>query len=478
MGVFILISNLIFYKKNGKQTGGMAVNRKVTEKDKAGMALKILIAFITGIYPLLLFKVDMGNFHVQSFLLFLSAMGVLLYSFLLISSKQWEFPRPQSRPEIAILVLALYALIRIVIKVITASGTETVNFDFEIMVLALTAIYLLIAARPVFEEKYFDIVLFSGLIVFALLLIQYLYGENTDSTLTILLQDKTGVASYTMLVCMAGLWQYLRCEDKMRSFFYLGVLAIGFLILLINQNRTSIWLMAMVFIAIPVLQRPTAELVKRDMQMFFLYLFMLCNMSLITDYTNLLQAETSYDLEQSVYFELLIVIGGIFFFRYWERIPEGVDLKRLVMRKMRRGYQFLLNLTGIVFAGVLLGGKHWQQLQDGMMLNVVKGFAVPLVEEVMQSKNTFYLCFEWLGVTGSLIILIMCVLLVEKLKKGYGFDKPVTSMLILISGVFLIQLLFWNISIITLPIYWVFLILAITYKEEKIKVISSKIKFE
>lgn len=271
------------------------MNKGVAKKDKAGMAVKMLIAFITGIYPLVLFQFDMGSFHIQSFLLLLSTMGVLLYSFLLINSKQWEFPMLRSRTEVSILALALYALIKIVIKIITAS--KTVYFDFEVTVLALAVMYLLIAAKPVFEEKYFNIVLFSGLIVFALLLIKYLCGGGGDGALTILLTDKTGIASYTMLVCMIGLWQYLRCEDRLRSFFYIGVLTIGFLVLFINQNRISIWLMTMVFIAIPVLQRPTAELVKRDMQMFFLYLFMLSNMSLLTGYTKLLQVEVSYNLE-------------------------------------------------------------------------------------------------------------------------------------------------------------------------------------
>lgn len=452
------------------------MNKGVAKKDKAGMAVKMLIAFITGIYPLVLFQFDMGSFHIQSFLLLLSTMGVLLYSVLLINSKQWEFPMLRSRTEVSILALALYAFIKIVIKIITAS--KTVYFDFEVTVLALAVMYLLIAAKPVFEEKYFDIVLFSGLIVFALLLIKYLCGGGVDGALTILLTDKTGIASYTMLVCMIGLWQYLRCEDKLRSYFYIGVLTIGFLVLFINQNRVSIWLMIMFFIAIPVLQRPTAELVKRDMQMFFLYLFMLSNMSLLTGYTKLLQVEVSYNLEQSVYLELLVAVGGVFFFKFWDRIPEGVDLRRLVMRRMRRGYQFLLRLTGIVFAGILIGGEHWKDMPERIGLAAVKGFAVPLAEEVQRGKSTFYLCFEQIGMVGEVLILILCVFLIGRLRKGFAFNKPVTSMLTLISGVFLIQLLFWNVSIISLPMYCLFLSLAITYKEEKEKVISNKIKFE
>lgn len=452
------------------------MNKGVAKKDKAGMAVKILIVFITGIYPLFLFEFDMGSFHIQSFLLLLSTMGVLLYSFLLINSKQWEFPMLRSRTEVSILALALYAFIKIVIKIITAS--KTVYFDFEVTVLALAVMYLLIAAKPVFEEKYFDIVLFSGLIVFALLLIKYLCGEGVAGAFAILLTEKTGIASYTMLVCMIGIWQYIRCEDKLRSYFYIGVLAIGFLVLFINQNRISIWLMTMVFIAIPILQRPTAELVKRDMQMFFLYLFMLSNMSLLTGYTKLLQVEVNYHLEQSVYLELLVALGGVFFFKFWDRIPEGVDLRRLVMRRMRRGYQFLLRLTGIVFAGILIGGEHWKEMPEGVGLTVVKGFAVPLVEEVRQGKSAFYLCFEQIGVIGGMMILILCVFLIGRLRKGFAFAKPVTSMLVLISSVFLIQLLFWNVSINSLPVYCGFVILAITYKEEKIKVVSKKVKFE
>ena len=79
---------------------------------------------------------------------------------------------------------------------------------------------------------------------------------------------------------------------------------------------------------------------------------------------------------------------------------------------------------------------------------------------------------------GSLLILIICVCIISELKKNYSLDKPVTGMLILIAAVFLIQLLFWEGSISALPAYWIYTVLAVSYKEKGEKIISKKMKFE
>lgn len=459
------------------------MNKKIAGKSKAETALQLLICFIIGIYPLLLFEWDLGSFSIQSLVLFLVVMGVLLYSFLLIRSGEWKLKLLCGRLDLVMLAFAVFALLKLVVKMISMAETQIEHFDSEMIILVMVVLYLLINVKPVFKDIYFDILLVSGLFIFVLLLLKYLCSGGVDGMLTILIQDKMvhasdGIASYTLLICMVGLWRYVKCEDKLRSFLYAGVLAAGFMVMFINQSRVSIWLMIMVFLALPILQRPTAELVKRDMQIFFIYLFMLCNMSLLTNYTKLLQVAVSYDLEQSVYLELLVAVGGVFFFKFWDRVPEGVDQKRLVMRKMRRRYQFLLKLTGIIFAGILLGGERWKELPDGLGMSAVKGLAVPLTEEVRQCKSAFYACFEQLGITGGLLVLVLCTLFLARLRKNYGFDKPVTGMLILISVIFFIQLLFWRGCINSLPIYFIFLVFAAFYKEEKEKVISKKIQFE
>lgn len=448
---------------------------KEVKGNKAGLMIHILLIFVTGVYPLLLFEINFESFAVQHLILLLFTMGALLYCVLLIRSGEWELHFPRTRLNLMVAVLAVYSFVRIIYKIVITNEENLESFEYEMVILSLAVLYLLVLSRPVFREIYFDVLLYSALAVFALLLIKYFCGDGVDGAIAVLLQDKSGISSYTILACMAGLWQYIRCKDRLRSFFYMGVVFIGFFVLFVNQSRVSIWIMTVIFVAVPILQRPTAELVKRDMMVFFVYLFLLCNMSLIANYTNLLHINVTYDLEQSVYLELLVAIGGIWFFRYWDRIPGGVDLKRLVMRKMRRGYRFLLESMLIILAGMILGGNLWNNLPDLSGMKAVKGFAVPLMDEINQGKSAFYLCFEQFGVIGSLLLLGICVLLTAELKKNYRFDKPVTGMLVLMSGVFLIQLLFWRVSINSLPVYWMFAVMAISYKEKREKWSATKL---
>lgn len=435
-----------------------------------------LICLVIGVYPLITFNLNLGAFRIQSLMLFLCSMGALLYCFLHIRSRGWKLRIQGSRTDLAVAALVIYACFQVIYKAVKGGGAEVVTYDFELMILSLSALYLLIESKSMFQEKYFDVLLFSSLLIFACLLIQYVCWDGIRGFLAML--GQTEIASYTLLVCIAGLWQYCRCKDKLRSGFYLGVLAVGFLVLFINQNRVSIWLMVLVFLALPVWERTTAELVKRDMQVCFVYLFMLCNMSLLTGYTPLFIVDVSYDLEHSVYLELLIAIGGLFFFKYWDRIPEGVDLNRLIMRKMRRGYQFLLGLVMLAFVGIVLGGEHWKALPDRGGAAIIKGFAVPLAEEVRLEIGGFPFCFEKLGLFGGLLLLIVYMTFWSRLQRRFDFARPITGILLLIAQVFLVQSLFWKASINSLPIYWVFIIYALYYKEEREKASSIKIKFE
>lgn len=287
--------------------------------------------------------------------------------------------------------------------------------------------------------------------------------------------DSAGVSSYFLLIAMVSAYAYCVCRDKMRSAFYMMVSGISFFVLFINQNAVSLWLMGIYFLAVPVMLRPTAILVKRAMQMFFMYLFMLSNMSLLTEYTQFIQSEISYSLEHSVYIDLLVAAGGVVFFHYWDRIPEGMDLERLVLRKMQKAYRFMLMAVMLVFVAVVLGGG-WEALPEGITYDMVKSFVVPLVEDVGRNKGGILQCFQMIGVFPGLLLLISMVLFLDKMHRNYTPDKPVTDILIIISGIFLIQLLFWNPGIHNTVCYFYLLVTACFYKEERERVESVGIR--
>lgn len=81
-----------------------------------------------------------------------------------------------------------------------------------------------------------------------------------------------------------------------------------------NHSNISFWILGGTILLIPILLRPTALVFKRAMQMMFVFVFIISNMSLLTNYTGVLLVETSYDLEHSVYLDLLLALGCVLFF--------------------------------------------------------------------------------------------------------------------------------------------------------------------
>lgn len=264
----------------------------IMKGNKAEKAVQVMLYFIIFLYPLILFEADLGGLHIQELTLFVCVLGTLFYCFLQIRSNEWYLRKQINRTDLVGILLAVYEFGRIIHKLLSSNEAGAMVYDSEVLILSMAVIYLLLSTESVFDAKYFDALLFSGLIIFGILLYQYLCMDNVGSAVLAItgnfMANSVDMASYTLLVCVTALWQYCKCDDRMRSVFYGGVQAVGFFVLFLNHNILSIWLMAIVFIALPVFSRPTAELVKRNAQMTFVYLFMLSNMSILTNYTTLI----------------------------------------------------------------------------------------------------------------------------------------------------------------------------------------------
>lgn len=436
--------------------------------DKCICALLVLSMLSTA-------RIEVAGFPLYSLLLLVIASVWLICRIIYAGREDTVFPTVRYMTDTAAIVAILYAIFSVIVKLFDTSGEGWIDFSWNAEVIALAVICLLVSSGIEFKIFYLDLLSYSGLLAAGLYLLGSIEGGIRSSIIESFLTHSAGVSSYFLLVGMVSVYAYCVCRDKMRSVFYLMVSGISFLVLFLNHNIISLWLMGIYFLAVPVMLRPTAILVKRIMQLFFVYLFMLSNMSLLTEYTQFIQSEISYSLEHSVYIDLLVAAGGVVFFHYWDRIPEGMDLERLVLRKMQKAYRFVLTTVILVFMVVILGGG-WADLPEGISYDMVKSFAVPLAEAVGRNESGILQCFRTIGVLPGIFLIVSIVLFTGRMHRNYASDKPVTAILILISGIFQIQLLFWNPGIHNIVCYFYLLATACFYKEEREQMESVGIK--
>lgn len=416
-------------------------------------------------------RTEVAGFPVYSLLL-LTVVSVWMLGKILYAGREGQpFLMVRYRTDTAAFAAILYAVISAVIKLFSNPDDGWIDFSWNAEVIALAVLCLLVSAETQFRDLYLDLLLYSGLLTAGVyMLLNLTDGLETDWLLAAF-SDSGQTASYFMLVGMVSVYACCTGKDKMRSVFYMMTAGVSFMALFVNQSSISLWLMAFYFLALPVVLRPTALLVKRVMQLFFMYLFMLSNMSLLTEYTDIFRKEIFYSLQHSVYVDLLLATGGAVFFCYWERIPAGTALERLVLRKLQKGYRMLVKVIALLFVVTAAAGGR-MELPGKAVGDMFRTFVLPLSEEMGGRESGLWCVFQGYGVFPGLFLIIMIVLFADRMYRNYAEDKTVTGALSLISGIFVVQLLFWNPGLHNIVCYFYLILTASFYKEERKQVKS------
>lgn len=420
-------------------------------RDYTWWADKCIILLIVFSMPAIV-DIEIAGFPLYILLLLIVTAGWMTI-WMRFHAGNENFLQPRNLTDIAAVAAIGIGMLSVVYKLFQNPDKTAIDFSIDAEIIAFAMLYFLLSSGIQMKLLYIDFILYGGLLASAVFMLSFFVEEQIDFFAKTLFQDTGAASSYFLLLSMLGVYRYCTCKDRLRSWFYLSVSGVAFFSLFLNHNVISFWLMILYFIAMPMIHRPTALFVKNDMQMLFLFVLMLSNMSLLTEYTQVIVKKLSYSLEHSVYLDLLLAIGALFFFHYWDRIPEKIDLERLVMRKMRRGYQLLLKITSILFIGFLSGS-------------------------VRRTESAFYACFRDIGVVCSIFIIIFFILSADRMYRKFSFDRPVTGNLILISSLFMIQLFFWKPAVNTLTVYLILFFGAAFNIEERVKVTSIKIRKE
>lgn len=385
----------------------------------------------------------------------------------------------ECRADLIVLVLVAWNLLSIGSKLFQDPDTGAIHYAFQAVWIILGLLYFAFKEVKTLKGWYLDVILYAGLFMAGRMLLEDLglmkIGWRSD-----LAADSGRAASYLLLPCLVSVLRYCFCRDRLRSSVYLLTSTVSFSALFVNGSVPSLWIMVFIFLSIPLVMRPTAELIKRDMQMLFLYGFLLSGISFLTNHMDILPERQILGSEHSIYPAILLAVGVVFFFWYWRRIPKNVDRDRLVLRRMRRGYQFIFALLVMVAAILLLGGDTWAGLSDlseiPMGTAFVCGFAVPLTEAVGVNGNGWSQCLLNSRVT-TLFLLFLAVQLVLDMQRRSSFARPRAACCRLIAYAFLVQTFFYVPDINVLPVYLLFFVWAVFYREPQQRVSITKINF-
>ncbi len=384
--------------------------------------------------------------------------------------------RLEYRTDFVVLALVAWNLLSIAGKMFQDPDTGAIHYEFQAVWIILGLLYFVFKEARMLEGWYLDLLLCVGLLMAGRILMEDL-GLGEFGWRPELMADSGTAASLLLLPCLVSTLRYCFCRSVGRSLFYALTAMVSYFALFVNCNVSSLWIMTFAFLAIPLMVRPTAELVKRDMQMFFLYGVLLSGTSFLTNYMRILSAEPAFGPEHSIYLLLLLAVGGVFFIRYWSRIPKGVDRDRLVLRRMRRGYQFVFVLLGIVAAILLLGGSVWAGLPETSVgIDFVQSFAGPLTKSVGMSESGWIRCLRSSRVS-TLLLLVLAVLLTLDMQRKSSFARPRAAGCRLIAYAFLAQTFFYTPDRNVLPVYLLFFVWAVFYREPVQRVSVTRINF-
>lgn len=450
----------------------------MTQKERVYLRMKEKISKL-GYHGIFTMMIIIGTMLLPvgtEYFLIVCMLSWMAFRCIAVIRRKGSIRKKYHKTDLMFLIFFVYEILHMVCQKIWVDEEKGTNLTWNLLFMALCLLYFLCAETKEFYGIYLDAIVYSGFIVMGVLLYCYTCYMSAAFLLGDLIMDAAGLASYLLMISMVSVLQYCRCRNKMQRWFYGASAGISFFLLLINHNRVSLWLLVFFFMLMPICIRPTAELIKRDMQMFVLYALMLCNMSLLSNYTDILLVEVSYDLEQSVYLELILALGALIFFHYWDRVPEGFPLERVVLRKLYRKYQFAVGVIFCLFVFLILSGDGWSALAENAGVTFLSNLARPLGEEIALNKSFLYSCTEEQGILTLVGLFMILVNMIAGMRKNIGWDKPLTTGLYLVAIFGIVQCFVWNPSVNVLPVYLILAVGAMNYKEEKSRFAGIKVK--
>lgn len=424
----------------------------------------LFILILTGIHNLIFADVSLAGMPLRT-------LSLLLADFVCIAvyicQREMILPRWKecSVYEKTMTVLLVSSAAVIIVSALAGSDYFWEGMDF----VALLLVYLCIYGRKKFPQNIFCVHSVCCCVTCSLLLCYYLTGGVGESLVALLVRNDAAV-SWLVLSVLMNMIAY--CFEEKGRVWYGGNILLAAFLLAIQKNVYGMIVVGLIPLLLPVFCRPSKALVGRAAQAELLYVFLVCNMSLIAGYTPLLEGIVTYDLEVSVYMELFLAAMGVWFFSCWDKQARdvGMDVTLPQMREWCRkaAVAYLTAVAGVFAASALFytdDTSAWRGVAQVIIddLRENPGWRAGLLGQMGQRFGVF-------GVAAGCGLCYLCIVRIYGTRR---WSVKAHKLYRLIAVICLLQAVFVPQSMVSLPLSTVFFFLFMEAEEEQSRKITA-----
>lgn len=416
------------------------------------------ILFLAGIHNLIFVDISLAGMPLRTLLLLMADFVCITVC---IYKGQLALPHWKECSLYEKMMAVMLAVSAVLLAVFAL--TESDHFWVSVDAAALLLIYPCICGRKRFPQDIFVVYSVSSFVTGLLLLCYYLFDGFCEPFIALLLKDGA-MASWLLLGIMVNVIAY--CFQEKGQIWYGANILLAAFLLAVQKHIPAMVIAGLVPLLVPVFCRPSKVLVYRAAQAELMYMFLICNMSLITGYTPLLEGIVTYDLEVSVYMELLLAVMGVWFFSNWDRYAQKVDLDA-TLPQMREWFRkavlaYLISIMGIIAASELFymdETSAWKGAAQ-VIINALKeddGWRSGMFGQMGQRYGV-------LGIAVAGVLVYICIVQIHSAKR---WRVKAHKLYRLIIAVCLMQTVFLPQTMASLPVYIMFFFLFMGTEEEQ-----------
>lgn len=417
---------------------------------------------VAGIITIILFSVfqylkflrggEWGSY--QSLAYCILALVMMLVLVLCVASGKQEMRKLKKPVDWLFLAMLILGIGSFLYKMFIARP----DIESELILLAVPISYYVFSSGNSVDALSLDLFLGAGTVIYLLLYLDFFFGEALGlKQLGAVEPDRW--FSWLLLSAIVGMLFYCNAKGR-RLHFVMGLCfsLAAFGLILLYQNATLIYLTGLALLILPVAHRPNREFLKRNLQLVFIWVAMLCNVRVLLEIAGLEVSLEIYGLGCGAFLEVTAVLAGLLVLLAWDNMPEESKAQMVWLEKAKKGQMLALYLY-IAFLLLLLTGSAdgWNGQKDGWV-NLAS-----LSQEWTGCRNgtpnLFQSVYEGFGMLGVLFLGMLFLALFHQIRVKYWMDgensvcRKQNAFLIPLGVLFLVQCFFWKVDVGTLPIY-------------------------